>query len=143
MCPSFICRGAAQGRTRAETQAGNVPQNWFANDQCSYDSRASASRSVCLFLIPAVNSEFSLLCQKVDPKHSEGDRVLPASKRDVTELSSSLRVSPLAALHRQHLLLLLLLLPSAVPADALPREEDCRVPTADRGPGERVQALRS
>lgn len=62
-----------------------------------------------MFVVPAVNSEFSVLCQKVDPKHSEGDRVLPA----------------------------------AVPADALPREEDCTVPTADRGPGERLQALRS
>lgn len=47
-----------------------------------------------MFVVPAVNSEFSVLCQKVDPKHSEGDRVLPAGKSDVTELGLSLQVPP-------------------------------------------------
>lgn len=46
-----------------------------------------------VFVFPAVHSKFRVLCQKVDPQHSEGDRVLPAGNWDVTKISLPLQVS--------------------------------------------------
>lgn len=86
----FTYRGATQGPTRAETQAGNLLlQNRFANVQVTIVPLLHAAIP-CLF--PAVHSKFSVLCQKVDPQHSEGYRVLPAGRWDVTEIGLSLHV---------------------------------------------------
>lgn len=41
---------------------------------------------VCPF--PAVHSKLGVLCQKVDPQYSEGDRVLPAGEWDATPRSA-------------------------------------------------------